>query len=324
MVMRIAAACLLLLIARAPLAPAGSEPAPGVTPTGWEQWQPEQDRCDSRLEQRVVSIWEGDVAVSDVLSEICECSSVRLAADPELLSARISIFVEERSVGDVMVALDRLLDGHWCYPTGSAPTARLYHLTEAEPITEPIGEWLARRSLEARRSVHAARREVRAHRLAEHQLALGLSPEEVLAQYEESDPWLCAKVLDPAFRPILEYVGGLDEEAEETLFSEGRLVRRLSALPSALGEHLQEWSGDARGGATGWSRYSQNPDRLLRFATLEERWRSAYVSFSWWHHGVHVCVHLPDTGMFQGDVLRMGNDPPRQARLRLVKLGFRE
>ena len=329
------AACLTLILfclcstARATAAATPTRP----TPAGWEQWQPEQDSSDPRLERRSATVWEEEIALSDLLGRIGEASGVALTAEPELLDTRLSVFAEDCTPAGLMVALAGLLEGYWLYPREQVGQARTYRLIPAALPGNAKSEWVSLR-LAARRELLEEDREAYEARLNLYSQALKLSPEEVLARYEESDPWLCADVLNPSLRPLLEQVCGLSEAEREELLSTSSYGRPLRSFDPAFRAELRRLVTELP--ASGYddfiiqqqtflvSPYRSNPDRLPRFATPEDRWDNAVVWFRRFGAGVDFALDVPDTGLVSGGGVQLPRTSPAHARFLLTQFGYRE
>jgi hypothetical protein len=87
-----------------PAPPTAAQP----TPADWEQWQPQTDGSDTRLERMFVSVWEEQITVEELLSRLAEQSSVELSAIEYLLPIRVTVFAEGCTLGGMMSSLAHL------------------------------------------------------------------------------------------------------------------------------------------------------------------------------------------------------------------------
>jgi hypothetical protein len=310
------------------LGAAPSAPGPAVpTPADWEQWQPETDQSDRRLGNRV-SVWEEEIRLGELLTRLSQATSVGLEAAEELRPVRLTVFARERTLGGIMVALARVFGGRWYHPRGEPPEGRGYCLAGSDPLVPLSEEWYEeekRRDEEADRAVAAAHRAEREERLALYREALALTPAEVLERYEATDPALCADLLCPAFRPMIEGTLALGEPGREELLSTGELCRPVAGLSPAFRQHLADWAGGKWELELGTGIPAVQPDRLARFSTPEERWQHSRVKLLWWACGLHLVLYVPDAGNFQVTFLRFSRtNTPLGAREHLIYHGYRE
>jgi hypothetical protein len=308
-------ACFLLALAACPAA------ALNPTPKGWDQWQPQTDTSDVRLE-RTVSVDEREIDIGDLLAHLSRTSGIRLEASDDLHDLPVTVFVEERRLSGLLMCLAEVADGYWFFPRGAEPRKRRYCLGRGSNLLTP--DQRVERVLQRREeSHHTPFVEKRRARLEEYASALDLSPEEVMELYEESDPWLCATVLDPALLPMIEEVCRLDDVQREQLHRSGELGFRVSEVSADFREHLALWARGEWGRRHGVGTPYPDPDRLPRFPTAEERWDNAAVRF-WWHCvGLQAYLEIPDQGHLYQDIVRLKNDTPWDHWLRLISLGYR-
>jgi hypothetical protein len=303
--------------------PPASPPSSPPTPDGWQQWQPQTDAADTRLSGTVVSAWEEEVTVGRLLAFLSEQSAVRLTAVEELLPIRITIFVRNRMLDSVMSAVAHLFDGYWAFPRGRTPTSREYCLVPHETLTQPFDIWADEHSRQQQRALAAQRRPEREQRMADYRAALSLSPDELLAQYEQADPWRCADLLDPAVRPVVEQVSRLPATDSDQLLTTGDLARPLASFDPGFQAHLAQWA-KGRWGRPQTARYPPDPDQLLRLQTPEERWRNAVVRFWWSDTALRCELTVPDVASFDAAAIRTSRRNPGDARRQLISLGYRE
>ncbi len=172
-------------------------------------------------------------------------------------------------------------------------------------------------------SYHLPFAEARADRLEEYAAALDLSAEEVLGGYEESDPWLCATILDPAAAPLIRRLLALTEEQKQQLNTTGSLALRLSQQDENLQQHMARWAAGEWNWLGTW--VPLDPDRFIQFATHEERMASAVIWY-WWHSmGLKAELCVPDEGRSFLDVVALDTGSmPHQWRSKLIMLGYRK
>lgn len=300
-------------------------PAERPTPEHWDQWQPQIDRSDRRIDIASVSIWQPQIELQDLLAALSDQSSVQLTAVAELLPVRLTVFAQERTLTADMLALARLFHAYWAFPRHQPPEARQYCLVPHETHTQPF-DWLYQERLwsKVKRARAAPHRAARDQRLELYHSALDLTPQQLLDRYEESDPWLCADLLNPKVRPMIEYALSLTEPQKDQLLTEGDFAQPLRNLDPDLQTHLADWS-KGRWGRPGTLRYAPDPDRLPRFTTPEDRWENAVVSLRWSRDTLELHLDLlPDVARFDADVIRTPACSPYPARERLLSLGYRE
>jgi hypothetical protein len=301
------------------------------TPADWEQWQPQTDSSDTRLDRTFVSVWEEQITAEELLSRLSGQSSVELSAIEYLGPIRVTVFAEGCTLAGMMSSLAHLFEGYWVFRRGEEPERRAYVLTEHEAETLGFYEWVRQYVREDRRAFAATHQQELRERLALYREALGLTPEEVLARYEETDPWLCAEVLDPRARPSIEMVCSLDEGHMKRLIETGRTGMRVSALEPALQSYFGEWWKNGMPSAAGSGGVMMTPDPgpdyLPRFATEEERWENATVAVWWYGDSVGGALCVPDGPEYHTQPITVETDKaysPHLARWGLAQLGYRE
>jgi len=295
------------------------------TPEDWDQWQPQIDTADARLNATFVSVWEEEVTAGHLLASLSDQSALKLTAVSELLPIRITIFARSRMLGGLMSALAHLFDAYWAFPRHQSPEARQYclvpHETHIQPFDELYQQDLSSKAKRARAAPHRAARD---QRLELYHSALNLTPQQLLDRYEDSDPWLCADLLNPKVRPMIEYAFSLTEPQKDQLLTEGDFAQPLRSLPSQFQAHLADWS-KGRWGGPATLKWAPDPDRLPRFTTPEDRWENAVVSLRWSRMALQLQLDLlPDVARFDADVIRTPAYPPYRAREQLLSLGHRE
>ncbi|MFB3881945.1 MAG: hypothetical protein ACE149_11825 [Armatimonadota bacterium] len=279
------------------------------------------DSRDRRLPNARLSISDEETTLEGMLDELSRQTGVQLVAEDTLAGIRLTAFLFDQPLDSVMVALADLFSGYWAFPRGAPPETRSYCLTTYERPAS-LDEVEDRLVQDYKRARAAPLRAERDARVALYRSALGLPPGELLERYEISDPWLCADLLDPALRPIIEYVCGLDEPVYQELLGTGEAALPLRVLDAALRGHLGQWSGGEWGEPAG-ALARPEPDRLATFASPEERWANARVRLWWGREGLHLLLEVPDVGQFDAWAIRM-ESRPRRAREKLARLGYRE
>jgi len=308
----------------APLSGDRSEPLP--TPAGWEQWQPQTDFADTRLAPPF-SMWEKEIDLRDVLTRLSAASGVEITTAPELAVLEVSVFVAKGTISGVMLVLARLYAGHWCYPRGQSPTERRYYLVPAALPEKRTFDHFQKMQRRAWMVEHAPWREEREKALGLHREALSLSADEVIERYGETDPWLCADVLSPHTKPLVEYACSLEGEELEELLTYGRLdYRPIRRFPEAVREHLLE---QIRAEDEGGSLYADEHlfgEGPKRFETSEERLANTSVSVEWRESTLVLQAYVPDTGMTNWSALTSESvrdaQPAAEAQSRLLYMGY--
>jgi len=328
-------ACWVFPIALLLCASARALPAPPTaarpTPDEWKQWQPETDDSDTRLERTFVSVWEEQITVEELLSRLAEQSSVELSAIEYLVPLRVTVFAEDCTLGGMMSSLAHLFEGYWVFRRGEEPERRAYVLAEHEAEALSPDGWAQQFAREERRAFAEAYRGGLEERLALYRETLGLTPEEVLARYEETDPWLCAEVLEPSTRPMIEMICSLGDAHMERLIETGRTGMRVRSLDPALQGYFGKWPKNGMPSTAGSPHVmrtaSRGLDYLPRFATEEERWRNATIAVRWRRESIGVTLSVPDGSDYVTNPITVEtgtNYNPRMARERLFELGYQD
>jgi hypothetical protein len=309
---------LVLLLAAAPLA----AQSPSPTPRDWQQWQPQTDRSDARLEARVVTVWRDEITVEELLAAMQAASGVELLATAEALSVHLSVFAEKRSVEGLMTALGAALDGYWVFPRGAEGARRSYCLVlrrSAGSVEAQSEEHWAR----LQRAVAEAQRPDRQARLALYRQAVKLSPEAMLSRYQETDPWLCADLLRPGGRPLLDYVLSLPAAQASRLMHEGDVTVRVRELAPSLRDYLAKWWRDPESvHGTGCMSYEPAPDPLRTGFICQDDWAASSVKLSWCGEDLVLDLGVPGTGGRQLCVIRRSQQMETQALQELLEMGY--
>ncbi len=321
------AATVILAAACAEIGVSGGLAAASVKPSprDWEQWQPQTDAADVRLDSAHVTVWQSDVTVAELLACVSKQSGVSLSAVDDLRTLHLTVYGEGRPLLGLLVALSTALDGYWAFPRGSPADGRVYLLIPYEMGAESVDEY-EQRLHSARLVADAARnRAARERRMALYESALSLTREELLNQFEQSDPWLCADLVDPATRPMIGYVCTLSSAQKEQLLARGRLSARLGDLQDSFRSHLARWA-KAEWGLPGGVRPVADPDRLFRFDSPEDRWGHGTVTLLWYDDHLGLRLDVPDVQGYLADLMQESSAevPPRGARERLIALGVRQ
>jgi len=288
-------------------------PSERPTPRDWDQWQPQTDSSDARLDA-AVSVSEREVKIEDLEARLSEATGVELSAEKDLLPQRLMVFAKGESLSAVMVALEELYRGYWVFKREQRAGERAYVLVQFASATEFMDKWA--------NDFLRERNEELIRRLGRYREALSLRPEEVLARFEQSDPWLCAEVLRPDTRPLVAFVAGISREQMRALTEEGRVVLSGSDVDPGVMSLLRGWEAaperwDAEIGTTEdvQGAYFGKPDagaggqdgRVVRLL-----WNALQVELQFLG---------PETG-HEMAVVTVPPAPPEDARQELVSLGL--
>jgi len=189
-----------------------------------------------------------------------------------------------------------------------------------------------------REIVSAIWRPAREALLERYRSALALSPSELLDQYEQSDPRLCAALLDPETRPFVEQIVSLPRADREQLMSQGRLWKGLRSFDPAFQEHVvagarAEVREDAERQAAAAAVTQQGPrftprhyEMIPRFESEEDRWQSAVVGLRWGDGIEHLefSLRVPESVWYGAYPIVGPSQSPTDARRKLIWLGVRE
>jgi hypothetical protein len=310
----------LVLVLAAPLA----AQSPSPTPRDWQQWQPQTDRSDARLEARAVTVWRDEITVEELLAAMQAASGVELLATAEALPVHLSVFAEQRSVEGLMTALGASLDGYWVFPRGAEGARRSYCLVLRRSATGSPEAQNEEHWARIQRALTEAQRPAREARLALYRQALKLSPEELLARYQETDPWLCADLLRPGGRPLLGYVLSLPADQEHRLLHDGELVIRMQTLAPSLRDYLSQWWHDESlvRGVGGSASYLWRSDGPRTGFICQDEWAASYVRLSWTYDGLVLQLGVPGTGDRQLRLVRMPQLSASDALDDLLAFGY--
>ncbi len=314
-------AALAFLLASGPLAAPhrAALPTRPPDPAHCDQWQPQTDPSDTRLDAAFVSVWEPQITVGDLLARISDQSSVQLSAEDAFLASPLTVFADGRMLSGVMVALAALCDGRWVFERGQPPTQRAYHLVRSpspvpalDRLFDDMFLYLTGVSLEERRARFP-------HRLAAYRAALPLSPDEILARYEHDDPSLCAALLNPGTRATAEILCQLDQDAIHDLLYHGLAHVNLGDLSPALKEQFRSSAAGVWADLEG---ASPSPDPS-RPPDAEEPFDHTPVNLRWNGSDVQLYLGTPEHHTSTFGTLQMADDyPPYESRSRLIDLGY--
>jgi hypothetical protein len=263
------------------------------------QWQPQFSQQgldpDPRLEHAVVLAPPGS-DLATVIAELAKQSGVALACENELRLRRITIYLPGTRLKDVMAELAPFVMCEW-WKEGSPPRYTLRKtnsLRQAEEkllvppadLQPPTQPWA---------NVDAAMQ-----RLQEYAAALPLSEDELIRQYQDSDPWVAATLLNPLERGFIPFLTGLSRDQVD-LACRGQLKFRVSDLPTGVRQQVERW---VSGGylhtlpslvdTDGRDWRQPDPSYLIRFNTWEERWQHAVIWVTWGPQGMSVNLMIPD------------------------------
>lgn len=320
--MRVLWTILICLVACCAAGAAPGEWSGRPTPADSVQWQPQLDLSDTRLTTSIAA-WHPEVSLDELLNELSAMSQVALQAAPELSSTQLCVFIDRAPLDGAMCCLAEALDAYWVFSRGSAAHARAYCLVAFDPVEGSFDEWYEKHVAALSHASNLALRSEREARLALYQAALALSPGELLEQYEQADPWLCADLLSPIVRPMIETACALTPEQREELLTEGETQMPARDLDGDFRRHLAEWA-KSRWGRPATAEAAPDPDALPRFVTPEQRWEHATVQFWWSRSALKLFLSVPDVARFDADAIRTDQRSPYGPRKELCKLGFRD
>lgn len=295
-------------------------------PDKWDQWQPRASLLeDMRLYETQVRVWDQRICVAELLGQLSDQSGVQLAAPEQVEAMRLAVFVDRGMLSDVLSAIAEFFGGYWAFPRGEPKRLRSYALVPDASFTQPLPVWdrgyqdaLAR----ARSQQFAAERR---ERLMLYRRALELTPEELLERYEDSDPWLCADLLDPAVRGMVEWLLDWAEDQQERLLTQGEIAFALHDMPPWFRRHLARWAkGNWPWAERGLAVPAPDPDDVPELALPEQRWRHSSLRLVWREATLHLDLDVPDTATFSATPIT-SPDPYTilGARYHLVQLGYR-
>jgi hypothetical protein len=315
----LAAVLVLALLLFRPAASETLAPEEGPSPLAWDQWQPETDRSDPRLDL-TVSVWERDVRLDELLAHLSGIAGVGLAASGNLLPQRLILLSRGRSLAGVMTGLAHLYQGYWVYRREQAPQERTYFLLEFTSATEMM-DWMCEELFCKLTGESAAERgQSLRRRLSLYKTALALSPETVLERFEKDDPWLCADLLVPSARPMVALVCGLEEERLRALLETSVVVLDAGDLSPAVREALREREA---AGSEDWSTWATNARDRAALSAREGSDGSGAVEpmvrLRWNGLAVGVQIVRPEATRSVA-LVNMGDLPSRSARERLLEL----
>ncbi len=295
------------------------------SPNDWDQWDYRLDGRDSRLEAARVTLSHPEVSLAGLLGDLSAQSGVELEAVPELAMVEVTAFGYASDLRSVMVSLCRMFNAYWVFPRGAEPEARRYVLAPHRAPGETLEDELDRFVEERDRALNRAIRPLREARMEKYFEAMELSADELLARYEKDDPWLCADLLDPWKRSLLEQLRALDAGERETLLTEGSLNLPISRFDADFREFLSRWRFDRSPGRGGSYPDPWNPPPTL-YGSDEERWEHTLVSFDWSTDQVilEFSLAIPDDAIYRVDVVRSRDQSPLFPREDLARLGYRE
>jgi len=296
-------------------------PAQPPTPEHWDEWQPQTDPVDTRLDAAFVSVWEPDITVADLLTRLSQQSSVQLTAADAFLASPLTVFAEDRMLSGVMVALAALCQGHWVFERGQPPTQRAYHLIQSGSLDPALGRFMDDMFLYLTGTSLDERRARFPDQLALYRAALSLSADEILSRYEQNSPWLCADLLDPDTRAAAEILCQLDQDAIHDLLYRGLTHVDFGDLTPSLRQQLRDtvegkWPTAEE---TAENRYPQSSP------AAEDPSDDTPVNLRWNGFGVALYLGTPEHRTWDLSTLTLDNDYlyPDEPRRRLIRLGYR-
>jgi len=276
--------------------------------------------ADDRRLDRLVSLQDGALTVGDLVSRVMAECAVPLACDPALGRVRLAVCVESQPARELLRRLAGLLNTHWeaAESTGGYRLAREL----AQPSPEEVREALVTQEARAQEAESVEAREGREARLQRYRSALPLGRAELLSNYEEIDPWLCADLLDPGARRMLQILASLTPAQEEELLARGTVALSLVSLPAAVRHHLAELAGGRFGPPSGG--FATDPDRPSRFESPEGRWANSVVRLTWVRDALRLQLTVPDVCRYETEIGGLPRGAEAAARRRLARLGVAE
>jgi hypothetical protein len=276
----------------------------------------------------MVSLWQRDIEVGDLLRLLSEKTGLTLSSAPEMRHFAVSAFLRDARLRTVMTALATLYDTRWAYRNAGTPLRREYRLVSNERLRSPFVGDLYHEPERRRLAENRQKREERLRRLALYREALSLGADDVLKRYEESDPWVCTAVLDPAKHPLIAYVVDLPSADREKLMVEGRLAVPTRRLPKGLREHLALWSS-GKWGSSVLATHRRDPEYIPRFQTHEVRFDYSFIGLYWYDEGLQLELDIPDEDLHGARLIDMGRGVSRHPEEphpgeELIRLGYRK
>ena len=271
---------------------------------------------DDRL-SAAVAVQKAAISVGELAKSLTTQSGVELSVSESLAPARLMVFVEGRSLGSVMAAVSEVVEGSWTQEESTPPSYRLCGKAEGRAA---VDQSLREHWRDLERATEAPRRQKRAQRLEACRGALALTAEQLLAQYEQTDPWLCVALLTRVTRAMLEYACWLDPAEQERLLATGSFAEPMIGLAPELRQHLALWA-KCTWGPPSAAQPLTDPDGPWRFCTPEQRWGNSVVRLRWGQECLEFYLDLPDVASFSGELARMAEEAPGPARERLADLG---
>jgi len=283
-------------------------PAPGPRLTG-----------DVTLNQSL-SLESRALTVGDLLARVGQATGVPLTCDASWRDLQVIVYAKPCAAGEPLERLAGLLEGQWEKAGGRSGGGYGLAPKLARPTPGDVEERLIAKAEAARKGECQAMRGSRAARLSEYGHALSLSRGELLGAHEQSDPWLCADVLDPAGRGLLQVLAHLSPLQVEALLSEGTVALPVVDLPMPLRRRLGDWAR-GRWGWPGGTTVPLNPDLLLRFDNPRDRWSNSVVILTWTGEALQLQLAVPDLYVFRTRIAHLRTAPESEARQKLTALG---
>ncbi|HUW15291.1 MAG TPA: hypothetical protein VM537_36595 [Anaerolineae bacterium] len=252
---------------------------------------------DHRLEC-AVSISLPDSDLGTIFSHLSAFSGVALTCDDDLRSRPITLYLPLTRLKDAMAELASFTMCEWWEmddPSG-------YRMRKTPTLRQAEEKTLARYSSCDFSPPEADPElvEAVARRLREYEESLSVPQDQLVEEYEDSDPWLAASQLNPLYRGLIPFLTSLSHE-DIRLMAVGRLSLRIADLPTGVLNHLERAAlGDFDNNLDYGPRlYHPRPDTFTLYSNWEERWDHATIDISWLPEAESgdVCIrfNVPDT-----------------------------
>ena len=234
--------------------PATLRPASGGDEAPLVVWLPQEshpggDQYDSRLD-KPVRFWRAGLSLAEVFAGVADQTGVDMQFWPlgdENERVRVNLYLnpdQPPSLRELMAQLSWVVACAFAYrsaPEGAEPPT--YHL-----LSTSIAGGAESRLEEDRAATMAAfqqqwesrlpGRQAIADRLAEYEMALGLSRDELIARYRGADDRLLVTMLDPGRRAAVGFALGVESDVRERLLDGGEVTLEWDDLTSEQQELL--------------------------------------------------------------------------------------
>ncbi len=226
-------------LAATPLLRAGEGPE-GKALYFWDvnrSW-PGREQADARLD-RPVRMWRTAIPLSEAFAQVREQTGAAVRCWPpgdQNERIRVNLYLNEQpppSLRELMAQLAWVVDSSFACTEGEG---RAYYL-----LSTTLGEGLAKDPQAMQQAWRAEQAEQRKRALAhvrakldEYRAALGLTREEAISRYQESDPGVLVHLLEPSRRALVQFLETLSPEQLDRLpEAELGIPLRGESLPPA-------------------------------------------------------------------------------------------